>query len=69
VTKPGDIAVRLGEEEFLLILRRQTSLIYDAAGMQANELIDMLNKPFVIDLNTVSVGLQRRRGPLSEARY
>ncbi|WP_211745664.1 sensor domain-containing diguanylate cyclase [Paenibacillus sp. Marseille-Q4541] len=56
VTKAGNITVRLGGDEFLLILRSSKTDSYQLARETAEEIIDLINKPYIVDLNHVSIG-------------
>ncbi|WP_160035365.1 diguanylate cyclase domain-containing protein [Paenibacillus sp. An7] len=56
VTKPGNITVRLGGDEFLLILRSPQADSYQESLDLAEEIITLMNKPFIVDFNHVSIG-------------
>lgn len=51
-----DIVVRLGGDEFLIILRSGKDEAMDAAGMISHRIIESINSPFIIDLNHVMIG-------------
>ncbi|MCM3782552.1 sensor domain-containing diguanylate cyclase [Neobacillus mesonae] len=56
VTHKGNITVRLGGDEFLLILRSPKEQSVEEAESIAQEIIDSINKPFIVELNHVSIG-------------
>lgn len=56
VTKPGNITVRLGGDEFLLILRSSQADSDPESRETAEEIIALMNKPYIVDFNHVSIG-------------
>ncbi|GGO01301.1 diguanylate cyclase domain-containing protein [Saccharibacillus kuerlensis] len=55
-TPPGGITVRLGGDEFLLIARSPLSSAQEEAEKQSAEVLKLLNNPFVVGLNQLSIG-------------
>lgn len=51
-----DIVVRLGGDEFLIILRSGKDEAIDAARTISHRIIESINSPFIIDLNHVTIG-------------
>ncbi|AFH63680.2 diguanylate cyclase domain-containing protein [Paenibacillus caseinilyticus] len=52
----GNITVRLGGDEFLHILRFPKESAFEETKRAAEEIIALLNKPFLVDYNRISIG-------------
>lgn len=52
----GDIAVRLGGDEFLIVMHTPREHQFEKAGRLAEQVIAAMNRPFVIDYQQVHIG-------------
>lgn len=55
-TRPGNIAVRLGGDEFLLISRSPVQQAHAEAEQLAGEVLKLINNPFIVGMNQLSIG-------------
>lgn len=55
-TREGGITVRLGGDEFLLISRTPLSGAYAEADKHSSEVLKLINNPFIVDMNQLSIG-------------
>ena len=55
-TQPGDIAIRLGGDEFLLIVRRPIESVQAEAEKLAGEVLKLINNPFIVGMHQLSIG-------------
>lgn len=55
-TRKDGITVRLGGDEFLLIMRSPLREAYAEAEKLANEVLKLINNPFIVEMNQLSIG-------------
>lgn len=55
-TRQDGITVRLGGDEFLLIMRSPLRSAYTEAEKLANEVLKLINNPFIVEMNQLSIG-------------
>ncbi|CAM4003975.1 diguanylate cyclase domain-containing protein [Saccharibacillus endophyticus] len=55
-TRPDGITVRLGGDEFLLIMRSTLLDAHAEAEQLANEVLKLINNPFIVEMNQLSIG-------------
>jgi len=56
LSRNKDITVRLGGDEFLVVLHTSKDHSYDEAQAYGEQIISLLNKPFVLEYQKVNIG-------------
>ncbi|WP_458120928.1 diguanylate cyclase domain-containing protein [Paenibacillus sp. Z6-24] len=56
LSRENDITVRLGGDEFLVVLHASSEHPYDEARTYGEQIISLLNKPFVLEYQKINIG-------------